>query len=160
MPAGDAPAGAPSETAGFNAVFVGAAPGVPFLPRAEAFDPSTKRFYLQDANGNYIDVHPVDQIMALRCTTLVGQSKSATDLGTRLAIVCARQPSSRVPQLAYSEVSRVVADLIANGDILLISVVSNTAVRGRNLFAITYVNLRSESTNPQFPLQNATTINA
>jgi hypothetical protein len=165
MPAGDYPAG--QGPAGFDPVWVPTPPTPAFLPRAEFYDPFQKRFFLtqEDRLGlpaatppTYIDMHPIDQIVALRGTTQKGQSKSATDLGTRIAAVCARQPSARVPQLAYQEVANVFADLIANGDILLLSVTADTSVRGRNLFTINYVNLRDPSTNPKFPLANAQTV--
>jgi hypothetical protein len=54
----------------------------------------------------------------------------------------------------------VYQDLIENNDIILVSVVADTSVRGRNQFAIAFVNLRDPKTNPKFPLQNQQTVNA
>lgn len=167
MGCGDFPCGV--GPCGFDPVYVPAPLAPPFLPRAEYFDPFQKRFFsTQEAldgdysaeTTTYIDMHPITQIVVLRGTTKAGQSQSASDLGTRLAAICDRQPPARIPQLAYQEVSRVYQDLIENNDIILVSVVADTSVRGRNQFAIAFVNLRDPKTNAKFPLQNQQTVNA
>lgn len=151
MGAGDFPAG--TGLAGFDVPYI---PGTstPFLPRAVFFDPTTSQFYLQDEDGNYIDMHPIDQIVVLRLCTRQGQSKSLPSLGTRLALICARQPAQKVPQLATNEVKRVLKDLIDNGDILLVRVTTDNHLRGQNIFKVSYVNLRDPATNIRFPLTN------
>jgi hypothetical protein len=155
MGAGDFQAGA--GPAGFDPVYVPATPSPPFLPRAPFFDPSINQFLTLDENGNPIDMHPIDQIVTLRLTTRKGQSKSATSLGTRLAIVCARLPAPKVLQTAYNEVRSVMQDLITNGDVLLLSVTVKQ-LRGQNVFAVAYVNLRDPATNPRFPTSNKRSI--
>jgi hypothetical protein len=155
MGAGDFPAG--TGGAGIDPNYVPAVVA-PFLPRAVKFDPFLKQYVLTDVNGNLIDVHPIDQIVATRLTTEAGASASAPTLGTLLRAIVARQPAAKITQLAYNEVARVLADLITNNDILLVSVVADTHTRGRNLFAVTYVNLRDPATSPRFPLNNQQTV--
>ena len=157
MGAGDFPAGAGG--AGYDPPYVPPAPVPPFLPRASFFDPSINQFLGQDEDGTNIDMHPVDQIMALRLTTLQGQSKSLTTLGTRLGIICARLQTAKLPQTAYNEVKSVVQDLIDNGDVILVSVTLDPASSpGKNIFDIAYVNLRDPKTNPRFPLTNTRSV--
>lgn len=136
---------------GADRVYIPPALPAVLTPRALYYDPSTKQFLLYDALGNAIDVHPVDQIVALRLTTTQGQSASDTTLGTRLALLTQGLSTARATQVATQEVTSVVQDLLDNGDILLVSVVADMSVYGRASFAVTYVNLRLPQTSRRYP---------
>ncbi len=140
MGAGTFPAGSP---AGFDPVYKPASAAPPISPRALKYDPSIRQFVLYDERGNLIDVDPVDQIVALRLTTFVGQSGSQPDLGTKLLQITANISPERIPQAAQNEVARVLADIVAAGDVRLVSVDTQVGPNGRYIFLVSYVNLRT-----------------
>lgn len=154
MGAGDYGAGA--GIAGADPVYIAPAVAPVLRPRAALYDPTIKQFVLTDANGNAIDVHPVDQMVAIRLTTEQGASGSSPTLGQRIRARFALAAPTRHLQIAFSEVSNTLSDLVAAGDVILVSVELSRNVNGAQVVIPTYVNLRHPDTNPQFPLQNAT----
>lgn len=137
---------------GLDPVYKPAPAAPPIGPRAVKYDPSIRQFVLVDALGNAVDVHPVDQIVALRLTTYQGQSPSEADLGTKLRQISASGLSAaRAQDAANAEIARVLQDLTDAGDILLRSTVSDFSVPGRAMFAVTYVNLRDPNNNKRYP---------
>jgi phage gp46-like protein len=156
MGAGSFPAGLGG--AGLDPVYLPTPAAQPLPPRALFYDPRLRQFSLTDALGNQFDVHPVDQIVALRLTSYQGQSTSQTTLGTRLRTISQGLSPDRAQQLAQTEVQRVLQDLIDAGDIRLISVVADVSVYSRTQFAVTYVNLRDPANPLRYP--NTTQLNA
>jgi len=140
MGAGTFPAFGP---AGFDPVYNPASAAPPISARALKYDPSIRQFVLLDERGNAIDVDPVDQIVAIRLTTFVGQSGSQPTLGTRLLQITASTAPDRIPQAARSEVARVLSDLVASGDVRLVSVNTFNGENGRYIFTVSYANLRT-----------------
>jgi hypothetical protein len=148
--------GAGAGGAGMDPVYL-AVPPAPFTgPRAVKYDPSIKQYVLTDANGNKIDVHPVDQIVVTRLTVEQGSSASSPTLGQRIRKLWNRSQPARYQQIAQAECTRVLQDLINAGDVKLLSVsVTFDPVNGARVVVPTYVNMRSPLTNPRFPDQNA-----
>lgn len=153
MGAGDFPAGA--GIAGFDPVYLPVPAAAIVPPRAVKYDPSVKQFLLTDSNGNPTDVHPVDQIVALRLTSEQGQSKSVPGLGTRIRVRFQASPPSKRQQIAFDEVSTQLDDLIKAGDVLLVSVSVATNLNATSVVVASYVNLKSPKLNQQAPLQSA-----
>jgi hypothetical protein len=142
--------------AGQDPVYLPSPPAPVLPPRAVKFDPSVKQFLLFDENGNAIDVHPVDQIVALRLTTEQGQSASSPGLGQRYRVLFNAAQPVRHQDIALKETKRVLQDLIDAGDIKLLSVVLTTdPVNNAKVVIPSYVNLRSPKTDPRYPLANA-----
>jgi hypothetical protein len=154
MGAGSFPAG--YGPAGFDPAFVPDVRPAPFMPRALVYQPTTQRFELFDKNGNQVDIHPVDQIVAVRCFIERGSSPSNPTLGDRLRALTARKDPRQVPQIALQEVRRLLGDLVTAGDIKVTSVYVDQSIPGRKQFAITYVNLRDPTVNKLFPTPPAT----
>jgi hypothetical protein len=140
-----------SGSMGSDPVYLPAAVAGPLTPRAVFYDPNLKQFVLLDASGNAIDVHPVDQIVAMRLTGYQGQSPSAPDVGTRFRRITQGMPPAKAQQLATSEANRVLADLIAAGDITIQSVATDLSVYSRVMIAVTYVNLRDPRNSLRYP---------
>lgn len=138
--------------AGADPVYKPVPPALVLVPRAVKYDPSIKQYVLFDVNGNAIDVHPVDQIVAIRLTTEQGQSASSPLLGTRIRSLCRAAAQARHQQIAQSEVNRVLKDLIDAGDAKIISVVAQrNPINMAEIFIVTYVNLRAQLVNPRYP---------
>lgn len=136
---------------GADPVYRPVKPTPPLLPRAVKYDPVIRQFVLLDQYGNATDVHPVDQIVALRLTSYEGQSMSETDLGTRLRTISSGLAPKRAQQLATAEVKRVLQDLLDAGDVKLVSVIADVSVYSRAMFAVTYVNLRDPRNATRYP---------
>jgi len=142
---------------GHDPVYILVPPAPVLVPRAVKYDPSIKQYDLFDNNGNAIDVHPVDQIVAIRLTTEEGQSGSSPTLGTRIRKLCRAAAPPRHQQIALTECKRVLKDLLDAGDVKLISVVvSRNPVNGAEIFIITYLNVRALSVNPRYPQSQVT----
>jgi hypothetical protein len=154
MPMGEFPMG--GGTMGLDPVYKPDPPAPVVNPRATKFDPSIKQFVLVDANGNPVDVHPVDQIVAVRWTTQVGQSASSPLMGTRLRTLIQGAAPSRHQAIALAEFNRVVADLVSAGDIVVFGVgLTQDPLNGAEVYTPTYANLRDPNTNPRNPRLNA-----
>lgn len=127
----------------------------PFLPRAVWYDPTRKGFFLLDANGNATDVHPVDQIVALRLTMERGSSPSSPTVGTRIRARFASAPPQKYLGIAKSEVKNALQDLIDAGDITLLGVaLSTNQSNGAQVVQATYVNHRDPRNSAISPQSN------
>lgn len=145
---------------GADPVYVSAAVAGPVFPRALLYDPRLRQFVLLDPiTGNAIDVHPVDQIVAIRCTTYEGQVGSDPTLGHRLRTITSGMTQQKAQQAAEAEFNRILADLVQAGDISIQSVVADVSVYSRGQFAITYVNLRDPRNALRYPATETTTVN-
>lgn len=140
---------------GADPVYIPAAATPVLARRAVKYDPSIKQWVLLDASGNQIDVHPVDQMVAVRLTVEQGQSASSPTLGQRIRARINAAAPARHQQIALEECTRALQDLIDAGDVLLLSVVrSFDPVNGAVVFIPSYVNVRTA--DPRYPKQSAT----
>lgn len=138
--------------AGLVPPYVGPAVLAPVLPRSVYYDPSTKQLELVDASGNPIDMHPVDQIVVIRLTTERNSSASVNSLGQRIRARCAAAAPSKYQQIGEQEVTSELQDLIAAGDVQLVSVVqTRNAVNGALAFVTSYKNLRNADPTASSP---------
>jgi hypothetical protein len=149
MPMGDFPAGA--GPAGADPVYKPAPQNPPQPAAAIFYDPSIKQY------DPTIAVHPIDQIVASRCTAQKNQSASSPDLGTRIRARFAAAPPSQHMQIAYQETSNALADLISAGDIQLVGVTLTRSNTGAQVVIPNYVNLRTSGASPAYPLPGAPT---
>lgn len=143
---------------GLDPVYKPAAVAPPAMPRAMLYDPRLKQFVLLDVNGIPTDVHPVDQIVAMRLTRYVNDSPSDKNSGTRLRLLAPLMTDANAQKIATTEISRVLGDLITAGDIRFLGVVADLSVYGRAAFAPSYINLRLQP-NLRYPQTTVVTIN-
>jgi hypothetical protein len=127
--------------AGTDPVYVPAIATPPTLPAAVKWDPNARQ-WVQNADGTMAAVHPVDQIVALRLTLEEGSVPSARSVGNNVRRRIARVAPARVPSIIADEVRLVLSDLIANGDVRVVSITVDQTMPGRVTFAVTYLNLR------------------
>ena len=144
MGAGSLPAGMGG--AGFGPPYLPAAVMPVKLPRAVYYDPGSLQYVLTDANGNFLDMDPIDQIVATRWTVQQGQSGSVPGLGTQLKARFALTAPSKYPQIALDELTKAVADLVQAGDVRVVRV-TYQLVGGLNLVQGYYSNLRRQTSN-------------
>lgn len=136
---------------GADPVYVPSPAAAETYPRAVLYDPRVRQFVLVDQFGNNTDVHPVDQIVAIRLTSFEGQSASAPDLGTRLRNLSQGLTQDKAQTVAYQEVTRVLLDLLNAGDVVLVSVIADLSFYGRASYAVTYVNTRDPNNSTRYP---------
>lgn len=111
--------------------------------RAAKYDPFTKTFPL-DANGNFIDVHPVDQGVAMALGISVGKLRSAPTTGHGLLALPRASPSKSKSDVTAA-VNEALAPWVARGDIAIVSIDSDTPnpnINGTTIVAVSYHNLR------------------
>lgn len=141
---------------GADPVYVPQSPSPVVPPRAVKYDPSVKGFVLTDANGNAIDVHPVDQMVAVRWTWEEGVSASSPTVGQRIRARMAVSAPNKWLSIAVDEFNLAVADLVTAGDVKVLGVVQTVnPTNGAVVFVPSYVNLRDPNTDPRYPLANA-----
>jgi hypothetical protein len=98
--------------------------------------------YLLDANGRYIESHPVDQRVALKMLTINGSIASSPDTGSLFRKMPRMSPDQRVVW-CKQEVKRVLADDVKAGDISIDLVEVDTANAYATMVRLTYTNLRT-----------------
>lgn len=117
-----------------------AAVAAPRAPRALTFDPTTRDF-TRDANGRYVDQHPVDAAVVTALLLQLGKLPAAPNVGAAF-----RSIGNALARDAQRKTERVVrkalARLIARGDITLVTVVREVRASGAHLIVVTYVNER------------------
>jgi hypothetical protein len=146
-PAGGTPGG-PASLAGVDPAYVPSLI-VPLQTLvAIEFDPSTRQFVM-NADGSFVGIHPVDQMVCLLLWLQQGDVPSAATLGNRIKVRISRVDPTTIPQIATDEVNTVLRALLDAGDIELASppgggsaVVVDTGVRGAAKIAVYYRNLR------------------
>lgn len=105
-----------------------------------------------DANGFYREIHPVDQKVALALVIVEGSLSSVPEMGNRLRTIN-RVSQAKGRTLAEQYVRLALSDLLKNGDVSIVKVEVDNAIKGRLVVAVTYKNLR---VNP--PTQTTTQI--
>lgn len=111
-------------------------------PRALRYDPATKRI-VQNADGSFVDEHPVDQNVVLNWTIPKGSIPCAKDVGTDLTSIKSLGDRAIASKVDSAKRDAVKA-LIANGDIEVVSTLGEAPrdTPGRLLTMGTYKNLR------------------
>lgn len=108
-------------------------------PAALAFDGQTKNFKLS-AEGGYEGQHPVDAKFWLVMRTALASIRSAVHIGQGVSNIAYIDP--RTIQATVVDYVRVAAQpMVRAGEVRVESVEVDTAVRGRIVFRVTYVNL-------------------
>jgi len=147
MGAGQFPAQGP---AGYDWAVPGAPRVVRTYPRALQFDPSTRR-YVMNADGSMADVHPVDAQVVARFSFDKASIPSVPTVGNRVRARVNRVDPAKVPSIVQDEVQKVLADLIAKGDVQLVSIIVDSSVPSQVKYGFLYVNLRDPALNPSLP---------
>jgi hypothetical protein len=93
------------------------------------------------------DVHPVDQRVCLLLWVQQGRLGSDSTMGTRIRARTTRVAKASIPNIIRDEVRRVLAPLIAAGDVQLIRVDVDAGMAGRVEYSVFYKNLRDTSDN-------------
>lgn len=126
-------------------------------PTALQFDPSTRQF-VQNADGTMASIHPVDQRVALAIFIEEDSIGSQTTLGNKLRKLLERIDPNKVVPVATAEIKRVLQTMIDAGDVILVGVTVDQSVTQRVGLAVTYVNTRLPTFNPQSPLADPTSL--
>lgn len=145
-PAGGTPGG-PLEFAGEDPDYV-PSPQLATDVVAILFDPSTRQF-VQNADGTFAPVHPIDQQVALLLWLQQGNIPSSPTTGNRIRARIRRVDPTTIPAIVTDEVTSALQPLITNGDIRLeapsgvsSAIVVDTSVKGATKIAVYYRNLR------------------
>jgi len=114
-------------------------------PQALFFDPALMDFP-KDADGRYVEVHPVDQQVELALALAFGSVASAPGVGGTLRDI---RIASRAEMTndASQRVNVALAALIARGDVRVVSVVAYAANAWRAHVEVVYQNLRAPDTS-------------
>jgi hypothetical protein len=137
--AGSTPAG--DVAAGFDPPgTVGSARAVK-PPQALYLDAATMDF-LTDEDGFYQEVHPIDHQVEMRLLPAAGSIASSKTVGSTLRDL-AIDTRERMTADAARIVTDKLSDLIANGDVRVLSVVAYAANAWRAHVEISYQNLRA-----------------
>ena len=107
-------------------------------PTALAFD-GMRRDFVLDERGQYKGAHPVDAKVFLLLRTVQGSIRSAPDVGQTVGAI-RYIDEQRIQAQVEDRVRRVLAPLVAAGEIAVRSIEVDTSTRGRILFAVDYVN--------------------
>lgn len=108
-------------------------------PVALRYDGATKDF-LKDDSGRYLEVHPVDQEVALALCVGLGTLPSVPGAGAAFRKI--KRITNSTPNLASDMAKAALSDLVRAGKIQIQSIAAETRVPpGATLIAVTYVNL-------------------
>lgn len=131
-PAGHAPAGA-------DPVVSSGPPRAVTYPRAIQFL-AQQRGFPTDAAGRYIDVHPVDQRVAMKLTFELGKLGSNPEFGHKLRQI-RYTTATTVPAEVKDAVNLALADELAAKEIQILDIASETPTKSSLAVAVSYVNL-------------------
>lgn len=109
--------------------------------RAILWDPSTRTFPT-DSNGAFLDIHPVDQAVALALTQALTSVRSASTVGTDWSSLSRKTGGAL--QKAAEDVARASLDpWVRSGDITILGITAVAVVRGNNQVEVDYMNNRT-----------------
>lgn len=111
-------------------------PRSPFA--APCYDLASRQV-LQNADGSFQSIHPVDLKARLALGVLLGTISSAPTVGCDWS---APRQTSTAPKELENDVNVALASLIQNGDVKLVAVSIDQSVPGRTLRLVDYLNLR------------------
>ena len=109
-------------------------------PPALFFDPAIRDVQVL-ANGQYRGQHPIDHTVTLRLFMVLGKIPVAPDTGSTVRSL-AIDTDARMTADADARVRLVLADLLANGDVQLVSVVASAGRTGFARVRVSWINLR------------------
>lgn len=151
-PAGFEPVVVPADTppSGLTPVqFYAQARGVK-TPLVLLYDPSVQGF-VQNTDGTFQGVHPIDQELALAVFIPYGSIPSAPTVGSKFTTCFNRVSPNRVQSIGRSELNRCTASLLARKAIVILSFTVAQNANGRFQPVIGYTNLLDPRYNPQNP---------
>jgi hypothetical protein len=100
------------------------------------------RDYVRDSAGRYVGEHPVDAKVFHRLRILTGTIRSAPGTGQGVGSLKWIDPAT-IQAFVSDQVNLTLQDMVEAGDIQIRAITVDTAVRGRVLFQVDYVNLRT-----------------
>ena len=115
---------------------------LPPIPAA-IFYSATSRSFTQNADGTFLAVHPVDQIVQLRLSIPQGKVPALGPVGARYLARFQGLTAAQLPSVALDETRVALQDLIDAGDVVVQQVTVDTSVPGATVVAVQYVNLRA-----------------
>ena len=111
------------------------------LPRALYLDAATMDFPV-DENGRYQEVHPIDHQVEMRLLPAAGSVAAAQSVGSTLRDI-AIGPRAQMTADAWRIAKNRLSDLLANGDVRILSVTAYASNAWRVHVEISYQNLRA-----------------
>lgn len=149
MGAGDFPAG--DGPAGHDPVAAPSASPASSPPMALLYDPQTRDFRL-GSDGRFVEIHPVDQEVALAIMLQFGTVGSSTTSGSKLLRI-KRAPGLLLESTVGDIVRQALSRPLARGDITISNIDVSRPNRSQTLLVLTYVNNRLQSPNGPTTLQ-------
>jgi len=116
------------------------------LPWALLLDGWTRDVRL-DENGLYTETHPVDHKVEVAVFIEVGKLQSAPTIGGTVVKIAVGEDDA-MQRDAETRIRECLADLLAAGDIAIVSIRAFAAPRWRANVALTYQNLRLPPDTP------------
>ena len=116
-------------------------------PQALYFDGKTADFPL-DEEGHYVEVHPVDHRVEIALFTTFTKVPVAPDVGSTVASIPIQDDAAMTAD-ADARVRTALRDLIAAGDIELVSVKAWAHPRWRAHVEVVYKNLQLPDQDPR-----------
>ncbi len=110
------------------------------LPWALLLDGWTRDVPL-DANGLYVEVHPVDHKVEVAMFIALGKLQSAPGIGGTVGEVAVGEDAA-MQRDAETRIREALAELLAEGDIAIVSIRAFAAPRWRANVELKYQNLR------------------
>ena len=115
------------------------------LPAAVKFDLATKGFPL-DSDGLYLSAHPVDQAVNMALGVVAGSIASDPAFGSRLRRIRFASNGPVLQKAVEDAVRIALAARLSAGDISILKIETDAPARGSLFVAVSYVNLRLDST--------------
>jgi hypothetical protein len=111
---------------------------LPTMPVARFWDAETQSF-IQNDDGTFLPVNPIDQMVQMLLTIEQGTVPALGNVGQRYRAVLLGVPAQKAQVVVLAETQRVLAALIAAGDITL----GNVSIDVLNqVITVNYVNNR------------------
>ena len=120
---------------------------LPPLPAAINYD-AYNRCLTENADGTFMQVHPVDQAVQLLLTVPQGTCGAIPGVGARYAARLRGIPAAQQQSIALDETRVALAALIKAGDVTLLSVSVVVPNPGSSMVSVSYVNNRLPSSTP------------
>lgn len=114
--------------------------GRPKPPKALTWDPTTKD-YLRDADGLYVELHPVDAAVILALTVSLKGLPGAPETGHALRGISPMVPTTQ--SQAETAVRAALARLLRAGDITIVAIETSGNAFGLLLVTVRYLNQRA-----------------
>ena len=100
------------------------------------------RDYVRDSEGRHVGQHPIDAKVWHRLRILSGSIRSAPGTGQGVGNLKWIDPLT-IDAYVRDQVTLALQDMVDAGDIAVRTITTDTVVRGRVMFQVDYVNLRT-----------------